>query len=106
MTLRVTPVSAPVQALEAQGRQVDRVDRHGRLEVRLDVPGVHTDHDDHDAVGQERVFGRDEGRADGDRVSDEEVTDVHAQDVGIDGHLAAGGAPARPGDHAAARAEN
>ena len=47
-------VGAPVDTLEAQRREVDRIDRRVRLEVRLDVPGVDAEHDDDHAVAQER----------------------------------------------------
>ena len=53
-------------------------------EVALDVPGIQADEHDRDDPATDRQVRRQEGRADGQRVADEEVAQVVRQDAGVD----------------------
>ena len=73
---RVGPMGAAVEPVEAQRREVLRVDVRVRLEVALDVPGVDAEQDDrHDPLEPDRLE-RQEGGTDGDGVGDREVAHV------------------------------
>ena len=92
---RIVRVRAAVEAMEAQRREVGRVDVRVGLEMALHVPGVDADqHDGDDPLEPDRLERQERG-ADGDPVGDREVAHVVGQDARVDAHRVAGRAPAR-----------
>ena len=91
---RIGAVRAPVDAVEAQRREVLGIHVGVGLEVALHVPRVHPEErEGHEPLELDRLDRQERG-ADGEGVGDREVAHVVGQDVGVDEHHVAGRAGA------------
>ena len=103
---RVGAVSAGVEPMEAQRREVLEVDLGVRHEMAPHVPGVDRDQpDSHDPLQPHRLE-RQERRPDRDRIGNREVADVVQERGRVDPHVLAGRAPPAEGEDAHPRHEH